>query len=288
MKVKVFRPHLDDVERLSYGKGAKKQRGTGSRMVCHRLNQSERILWDMAKKQGAGYLTVRNSGYRRTRKGSPLCNIYRQRCDALEEISIIVEKRPDVDKVLIDFSTLRVANDSTFVLAILDRVLRAKYPDLHREVTLILKEEEDILNPKNRDDGDDTKLETEADADKRQRQLQRRALLETSLANPIDWDAIRNKPIWGVKERLITVSCDRDVAKSLAMDVYKESQNFDMLEIDRLNKEHHDKMILIDADNDDDDDGNANADAGADVDVLNDKNDDNDDNVSLVIDWDDI
>jgi len=288
MKVKVFRPHLDDVERLSYGKGAKKQRGTGSRMVCHRLNQSERILWDMAKKQGAGYLTVRNSGYRRTRKGSPLCNIYRQRCDALEEISIIVEKRPDVDKVLIDFSTLRVANDSTFVLAILDRVLRAKYPDLHREVTLILKEEEDILNPKNRDDGDDTKLETEADADKRQRQLQRRALLETSLANPIDWDAIRNKPIWGVKERLITVSCDRDVAKSLAMDVYKESQNFDMLEIDRLNKEHHDKMILIDADNDDDDDGNANADAGADVDVLNDKNDDNDDNGSLVIDWDDI
>mmetsp|Transcript_1692 Transcript_1692/g.2411 ORF Transcript_1692/g.2411 Transcript_1692/m.2411 type:complete len:287 (+) Transcript_1692:191-1051(+) len=286
MKVKVFRPHLDDVERLSYGKGAKKQRGTGSRMVCHRLNQSERILWDMAKKQGAGYLTVRNSGYRRTRKGSPLCNIYRQRCDALEEISIIVEKRPDVDKVLIDFSTLRVANDSTFVLAILDRVLRAKYPDLHREVTLILKEEEDILNPKNRDDGDDTKLETEADADKRQRQLQRRALLETSLANPIDWDAIRNKPIWGVKERLITVSCDRDVAKSLAMDVYKESQNFDMLEIDRLNKEHHDKMILIDADNDDD--GNANADAGADVDVLNDKNDDNDDNGSLVIDWDDI
>jgi len=288
MKVKVFRPHLDDVERLSYGKGAKKQRGTGSRMVCHRLNQSERILWDMAKKQGAGFLTVRNSGYRRTRKGSPLCNIYRQRCDALEEISIIVEKRPDVDKVLIDFSTLRVANDSTFVLAILDRVLRAKYPDLHREVTLILKEEEDILNPKNRDDGDDTKLETEADADKRQRQLQRRALLETSLANPIDWDAIRNKPIWGVKERLITVSCDRDVAKSLAMDVYKESQNFDMLEIDRLNKEHHDKMILIDADNDDDGNANADADAGADVDVLNDKNDDNDDNGSLVIDWDDI
>lgn len=35
------RPSLDDVERLSRGQAAKK-RGTGSRGVCHRLNESER------------------------------------------------------------------------------------------------------------------------------------------------------------------------------------------------------------------------------------------------------
>lgn len=35
------RPSLDDVERLSMGQAAKK-RGTGSRRVCHRLNESER------------------------------------------------------------------------------------------------------------------------------------------------------------------------------------------------------------------------------------------------------
>lgn len=40
MKVK-GRPSLDDVERLSRGQAARK-RGTGSRAVCHRLNESER------------------------------------------------------------------------------------------------------------------------------------------------------------------------------------------------------------------------------------------------------
>lgn len=35
------RPSLDDIERLSRGQAAKK-RGTGSRGVCHRLNESER------------------------------------------------------------------------------------------------------------------------------------------------------------------------------------------------------------------------------------------------------
>lgn len=43
------RPSLDDVERLSMGQAAKK-RGTGSRRVCHRLNEFERkvcrpVLW---------------------------------------------------------------------------------------------------------------------------------------------------------------------------------------------------------------------------------------------------
>ncbi len=45
------RPSLDDVERLSHGQAAKK-RGTGSRNICHRLNEMERKEFDLAKKMG--------------------------------------------------------------------------------------------------------------------------------------------------------------------------------------------------------------------------------------------
>lgn len=56
---KVFRPNLDNVESLSFGKGAKRNRGMGSRYVCHRLNIDERTCYELAKK--AGYLTVRGT-----------------------------------------------------------------------------------------------------------------------------------------------------------------------------------------------------------------------------------
>jgi hypothetical protein len=207
MNVKVFRPHIDDVERLSFGKGAKKQRGTGSRSVCHRLNQDERKLYDLAKQ--AGYLTVRGTGYRKERKGSPLCNIYRQRCDAQEELCVIVKKNTVEDTVVIDFSTLRVGNDEAFVQSILVNVFQAKYPDLYWSVV----------------------KQNQADADiyaSNDHRIVRRTLSKTSVVFPIDWDAVRTKPIWGVNERLITVTCDRDVAKALALDVLKESHNFDL------------------------------------------------------------
>lgn len=129
MKSRVFRPSLDDVERLSYGKGARR-RGTGSKYVCHRLNQEERKLYDLAK--GAGYLSIRGTGYRKNRKGSPLCNTFRQRCDALEDICIIIEKgHKDGDRILIDFSTLRVRDDSKYVEVVLEHVLKTKYSDLY-------------------------------------------------------------------------------------------------------------------------------------------------------------
>jgi len=130
MKCKVFRPKIDDVERLSYGKGAKK-RGTGNRNVCHRLNAEERKLYDLAKR--SGYLVIRGTGYRKERKGSPVCNTYRQRCDALDEICLIIEKRMEFDTVSIDFSTLRVADDSEYASTIVERILKVKYPDLTYE-----------------------------------------------------------------------------------------------------------------------------------------------------------
>jgi hypothetical protein len=211
MKVKVFRPHLDDVESLSYGKGAKKQRGTGSRSVCHRLNKDERKLYELAKQ--AGYLTVRGTGYRKERKGSPLCNIYRQRCDALEEICVIIEKRTEEDMVVIDLSTLRVKNDSTFLSLILENVLKGKYPDLYLDADSNVSFKDDVSNG-----------------------ARRKFVSKSSVTNPIDWEVVKTKPIWGVNERLITVTCARDVAKALAIDVLKESKNFDVSEMSEMDE----------------------------------------------------
>lgn len=129
MKAQVFRPTLDDVERLSLGKGARK-RGTGSRYVPHRLNQDERNIYARAKQDN--YLIVKGTAYRRERKGSPVCNTFRQRCDALGQICIIIEKRGCGCRVKIDLSTLRVRDDSVFVSHIWN-LLAGRYPSLIEE-----------------------------------------------------------------------------------------------------------------------------------------------------------
>jgi hypothetical protein len=46
-----WRPTIDDVVRISWGKPAK-QKGTGSRGIPHRLNQDERITFDLALNKG--------------------------------------------------------------------------------------------------------------------------------------------------------------------------------------------------------------------------------------------
>lgn len=252
-KPKVFRPHLDDVERLSHGKGAKKQRGTGSKYVCHRLNREERKLFDLAKEKSSAsasgpfssFLTVRGTGYRKERKGSPLCNIWRQRCDALEELCVIVEKRSgsgiDGDRLVIDFSTLRVRNDAMFVSMILENVLKSKYPDLYDLVT---------------------KQADGAGADNGSTSILSRT--------PINWETVKTKPIWAVSERLVIVPCDRDVAKYLAIDVLNESSKFVfddiaysevIIEEEKARTRHDDEAVItmststINSDSGNDDDG---------------------------------
>lgn len=101
------RPSLDDVERLSHGQAAKK-RGTGSRNICHRLNEMERKEFDLAKKMG--FVQLRGTGYRRERKGSPLANIHRQLCDALGRPCIEVHRglgTDATDEVVVDLSPYR-------------------------------------------------------------------------------------------------------------------------------------------------------------------------------------
>lgn len=192
-RIKVFRPDLDDIERLSYGKGATKKRGTGSRQVCHRLNRGERIQYELAKQ--ASYLTLNGTGYRKNRKGSPLVNTFRQRCDALSQLCVIIAKRADIDTVIIDFSTLRVPNDECYVRSILEKVFKVKYRDLYDSLVGSCGNDCDVS----------TIISGEA----------------------IDIDALRTNPIWAIHERLLTVTCDRDVAKSLANDVINETFHFD-------------------------------------------------------------
>ena len=110
-------PSADDVDNLSYGKAARR-RGTGSRKVPHRLNQEERIEFDVAKKKQ--YVALRGSGYRKERGDSPLANIYRQYCDSVGIPCISIKRGISsqqksvlfdgtiLDEVTVDFSTLRV------------------------------------------------------------------------------------------------------------------------------------------------------------------------------------
>jgi len=197
MRTKVFRAHLDDVERLSYGKGAKRQRGTGSKFVCHRLNQEERSQYDRAKQ--VGFAIMKGSGYRKERKGSPLANLFRQRCDALGQICILIEKYADLDKVVIDFSTLRVRDDNGAVMLV-ESMIQTEYPDLYSNYVLSCTEIDDATKS------------------------------NTSLKKTINWEVVRTKPIWQVNERLMTIQCDRDVAKHLASNILKVMEKFDYVE----------------------------------------------------------
>jgi hypothetical protein len=101
-----WRPTVNDVERISWGKPAK-QKGTGSRGVPHRLNEEERFLFDQARRKG--FLEINGSGWRKQRRDAPLLNTYRSLCDARGQASIILHKgSTGVDELVVDLSPLRV------------------------------------------------------------------------------------------------------------------------------------------------------------------------------------
>jgi hypothetical protein len=104
---KCWRPTVSDVERISWGKPAKKK-GTGSRGVPHRLNDDEeRLLFDQARRKG--FLEVAGSGWRSQRREAPLINSYRSLCDARGQVCIVLHKgNTGVDEVVLDLSPLRL------------------------------------------------------------------------------------------------------------------------------------------------------------------------------------
>ena len=101
-----WRPDVQDVERISFGKPAKRK-GTGSRGVPHRLNIEERLLYDMARTKGI--LVVAGSAWRSERRDAPLLNTYRSLCDAKGKVCIVLHKgNQGIDVVVVDLSPLRV------------------------------------------------------------------------------------------------------------------------------------------------------------------------------------
>ena len=101
----VWRPTFDDVDRISWGRPAKRK-GTGSRGTPHRLNEEERLLYDMARSKG--FVEIAGSGWRRQRSDAPLCNTYRSWCDACAQPAIVLHKSSDgIDTVVLDISPLR-------------------------------------------------------------------------------------------------------------------------------------------------------------------------------------
>ncbi|KAJ1479503.1 hypothetical protein T484DRAFT_2866810 [Baffinella frigidus] len=66
-EMECWRPTMDDVDRISRGKPARKK-GTGSRGVPHRLNDAERMVYDMAHRKG--FLEVGGSCWRTRRRGA--------------------------------------------------------------------------------------------------------------------------------------------------------------------------------------------------------------------------
>jgi hypothetical protein len=214
--VRVRRPTLDDIQRISEGKGAK-TRGTGSRQVPHRLNQEERDAYNLARDKG--YLTVRGSGgYRRERKGSPLANIYRQLSDAHGRPCIIVDLEAGGagDTVLVDLSPLRQADTSAGEAAAVGVAGEAGVPPLARGAygspfTVIVPHEMlDLL---------------EAAAARREGGGEGGAQLEGGpaaggeAASEEDEEALRHlctAPIWQQPPRLVAFRCTRPEAKALA------------------------------------------------------------------------
>ena len=107
-----WRPTADDVDRISWGKPAKKKM-TGSRGVPHRLNDEERRLYDFARRKG--FVEIGGSGWRKQRRGAPLVNTYRNWCDARAVPAVYLFKAKEgVDEVVLDISPLRHPGMCTF------------------------------------------------------------------------------------------------------------------------------------------------------------------------------
>jgi len=107
---KAWRPTLDDVERISWGKKAKRK-GTGSRNIPHRLeHEYERFAFDQGRRKG--YVEIIGSGWRSERRDAPLMNSYRNLCDAKGQACISLHKSSTgIDEVVVDLSPLRYPND---------------------------------------------------------------------------------------------------------------------------------------------------------------------------------
>ena len=121
---------------------------------------------------------MKGSGYRKERKGSPLINTFRQFCDAKGACFVRLEKGSEMDTVIVDFSPLRVVDDAPIV-SLAKQVAR---------VTVGVGED----------------------------QTEEVNLSQQGLREGFHVEALQTSAIWGVRERELRLSCDREAAKELA------------------------------------------------------------------------
>ena len=178
------------------------------------------------------------NGYRKARKGSPLVNTFRQRCDALELICIIIES---TTRIVIDFSTLRVKDDAQFLSLINENVLFQKYPKYYTTSTTRSKNEKNGDN-----DVDDNEPKRITWSNHRRRNDN-----DGSITAPIDWIAVQTRPIWDVPKRILTIDCCDDDAKSVALDILKlQDTDFRYIDIDTINNNSDDNEEVEEDNND--------------------------------------
>ena len=147
----VWRPTINDVERISWGKPAKKK-GTGSRGVPHRLNQDERRSFEQARNKG--FLEMGSSGWRSERRDAPLHNTYRSLCDARGQPAIVLHKQDGgIDMLVVDISPLRTPHlFESIAQCCLDEVQK-EYPGNGR---VIFQGSDSSADERNDDDDDDS------------------------------------------------------------------------------------------------------------------------------------
>lgn len=186
---KCWRPDVQDVERISWGKPAKKK-GTGSRGVPHRLNADERQIFEQARRKGM--LEIGGSGWRKQRRDAPLLNTYRSLCDARGQACIVLHKGStgEDDELVVDLSPLRLPDRfdevATGCLA---------YSEVPGQV------EAGVTPPSDGEAGDMGEIESEDEGD------QPRAMPEE--------DPFESRPIYQLSPYNIAWTLSRSDAKSL-------------------------------------------------------------------------
>lgn len=165
-----WRPDVRDVEKISWGKPAKKKR-TGSRGVPHRLNEDERRAFDQARQQG--FLQVTGSSWRSQRRDAPLLNSYRSLMDARGRPMIVLHKLSpnssggvdNGDRLVVDLSPLRLPDEFERVEQELKTRVLADY-DVEMEVlgseeeTATADDTDEIAIEEDENDGDNDDWET--------------------------------------------------------------------------------------------------------------------------------
>jgi len=209
-----WRPTVDDVIRISWGKPAKKK-GTGSRGVPHRLNTEEREIFDRGVTKG--FIELGGSGWRRQRRDSPLVNTWRSFCDSKRQPFLAVFKDSQgIDDVTLDLSPLRLhlREEVSAVVVVAGETAapivgqHGGYEEINEEV-----ENNEVVPARTVDEGTDGAESLLVAVDGGIAETPDDAAIAADLASPDDWLQL---PIYRLPPQIVSWVIPRQGAKELA------------------------------------------------------------------------